>query len=334
MVEVSRRQAIKSGAVTSSILLAGCLGGSNSGASYPSENITLISNYPAGSGTYALAVKVASVMSNVTGVGVEVEAIGGGAGLRGLGELMNRPADGYTFSTAYTPSQPLAALINNPGYDINDLTGITDGGFYTWSIIANPKHEFESFQGMVDRYNDGEFHNLGALGFGHSWHIGCCLIRKRLPWDWDTLVSFDGANDSIRGVAAGEVPVGTATTTPVVPAEKDGIIDALACTTSNGDSFAPKIPAWVDDLGYTNMDMVEKVRYMFLAPPGLSDDLRSKAIDMFTKTIENEGFQQWAKSNRRHADVQNKGDEVDQLMKGAQKQVKKTLDLEELLKKK
>lgn len=330
MVNVTRRQALKYGAAASMVSLAGCTGGGE--GEYPNEDITLISNYPEGSATHAYSLQLGQVIGDQNDVNVEVEAVGGGAGLRGLGELYSRPNDGYTFSTAYTPSQPLAALINPPGFEVTDLTGITDGGHYTWHIIA-PPGKFESFDAMVDRYNDGEFDTLGGLGFGHSWHIGCAWIRSEIPqgWDWSNFVSFDGSNDSVRGTAAEEVPVSTASTSAVPAAVEEGQIDSLACTSSSGDEFAPTAPAWVDDLGYFNMDFLANVSYAFLAPPDLDEDIRAQAVDMFKTAIESDPMQEWADEADRHIYVDYEGEEVNDLMERTQQDVQDSLDLEALV---
>lgn len=367
MSKIRRRKVLKYGAIASVASLAGCSGNGNGGngnggngnggdgngnggngngngnggttgngddgGGYPNENITLISNYPEGSTTYGYAIKLGSVISEQQGINVEVEAVGGGAGLRGLGELRSRPADGYTFSTAYTPSQPLAALINDPGFDVTNLTGITDGGHYTWNIISDPEMEFDSFDGMVDRYNDGEFDSIGGLGFGHSWHVGCAWIRDQIEggWDWQNLVSFDGSNDSVRGTAAGEVPVSTASTSAVPAAVEEGQIDVLANMSSSGDQYAPNAPAWVDDLGYFNMDFLGNVSYAFLAPPDVDSEIRSQAVDVFEQAITSDEMAQWAEEGDRHIYVDYKAEEVNQLMSDTQDQVQENLDLEALV---
>lgn len=329
MVEVKRRQALKYGALAMCGGLAGCTGGAD--GEYPSQNITFISNYPEGSNTYGYAVKLGSVISEQQGINVEIEAVGGGAGLRGLGELIGRKNDGYTFSTAYTPSQPLAVLINDPGFDVTDLTGITDGGHYTFDLIA-PPDKFESFKGLRERYNNGEFDTIGGLGFGHSWHVACAIARAVIDggWDWKNLVSFDGSTDSVRGTAAGEVPVGTASTTAASPAVKDGKIDALVNFHSSGDEYS-EAPAWVDDLGLPNIDYVGRISYVFLAPPDLDEEIRSKAIDMFKQAIESDAMQQWAKDGQRHIYVESEGQEVNDMMKKAQKEIQNNVDLDKIV---
>lgn len=333
MVKLNRRQALKYGALTTMGGLAGCLGsGSSSGDKYPSQNITLMSNYPEGSATYGYAVKLGSVISEQQGVNVEVEAVGGGAGLRGLGELRNRPNDGYTFSTAYTPSQPLAAMINDPGFDVTNLTGITDGGHYTFDLIADPGRDFKDFAEIRERYNSGEFNSIGGLGYGHSWHIACAIARAEIEggWDWNNLVSFDGSNDSVRGTAAGEVPVSTASVGPSSSAAKEGQIDALANFYSKGDKYS-EAPAWVDDLGLPNIDYIAKIAYAFLAPPDLPDDIRSQAVDVFKQAIESDKMQQWAKDGQRHIYVKNEGEEVNDMMKESQNKIKEKVDLDALV---
>lgn len=331
MAKINRRQALKYGALTTVGGLAGCLGGGG-GGEYPDETITLMSNYPEGSATYGYAVKLGSVISEQQGVSVETEAVGGGAGLRGLGELRGRPNDGYTFSTAYTPSQPLASLINDPGFDVTNLTGITDGGHYTYELIADPALEFESFEDLRNRYNEGEFNSIGGLGYGHSWHVACAIAREELEggWDWDNLVSFDGSNDSVRGTAAGEVPAGTASVSASASAAQEGQIDALVNFYSEGDQYSDA-PAWVDDLGLPNIDYIARISYVFLAPPDLDEDIRSQAVEMFKQAIESDEMQEWAEEGERHIYVDHEGEEVNDMMTEAQENIQSTVDLDALV---
>lgn len=331
MVKINRRQALKYGAITTMGGLAGCLGGGGSGE-YPSEDITLMSNYPEGSATYGYAVKLGSVIGEQQDINVEVEAVGGGAGLRGLGELRGRQNDGYTFSTAYTPSQPLAALINDPGFDVTNLTGIVDGGHYTYDLIADPAQNFEGFAEVRERYNSGEFNSIGGLGYGHSWHVACAIAREEIEggWDWDNLVSFDGSNDSVRGTAAGEVPVSTASVGASAGAVEDGSIEAVANFYSEGDEYS-EAPAWVDDLGLPNIDYIARISYVFLAPPDLDGDIRTKAVDIFKEAIESDEMQQWADDGDRHIYVENEGEEVNDMMSEAQTKIQDKVNLDELV---
>lgn len=336
MTNINRRQALKLGGAASIAAfsgLAGCIGGVGGGTEYPDGTITLISNYPEGSATFALAHQVGSTITRLREINVEVEAIGGAAGLRGVGELMNRRNDGYTFSTMYTPSQPLAAVINPPGFDIKDAVGITDAGHYTFNLIAYPGHEFESFENLRDRYNDGEFNTLGGLGFGHSWHVACAIARETIPggWDWNNFVTFDGTNDSVRGTAAGEVPASTASTGGVGPELRAGNIDGLANFYSEGDPYLPEVPSWVDDLSLPNIDYIGVVSYAFLAPPGLDEDIREIAIEMFTEAIEDDGLQEWAHTGERHHYVSATGDEVNQMMAQVQEEIPRIVDLDTVI---
>ena len=335
MTRLNRRQALKYGGAASIATfsgLSGCLGRDAEG-DYPSEDITLISNYPEGSATFSLAHQTASIITEQQGVNVEVEAIGGASGLRGLGELTNRSNDGYTFSTGYTPSQPLAELINPPGFTVNDLTGIVDAGHYTFNLIADPEQEFESFEDIRDRYNDGEYDTIGGLGFGHSWHVACAIAREVIDggWDWSNFVTFDGSNDSVRGTAAGEVPVSTASTGPAVAEVEAGNIDAFANFYSEGDEFAPMIPAWVDDLGLPDIDYIGVISYFFAAPPELDDGLRSEAADMFTEAIESDEMQDWADESRRHHYVDHREEEVNEMFVEVQETIPELVDLDAII---
>ena len=353
MSKYNRRRVLRYGAIAAAGGLAGCTGnggngngnggngnggttgsGSDNGSGYPSEDMTIISNYPEGSITYGYSVKLASVIGEREDINVQVEAIGGGSGLRGLGELYNRPADGYTFSSAYTPSQPIAELINDPGFSVTELTGISNGGHYTWNVIANPEHEFGSFEDMVARYNEGEFDAVGGLGFGHSWHVGMAYMRANLEsgWDWNSLVSFDGSNDSIRGTAAGEVPVSTAATSSNLRENaEEGNIDVLTSATSSGDEYLPQAPAWVDDLGYFDMDFLGSINYAWVAPPDLDPDIQEQAVEVFQGAIESDEMQTWADEAERHIYADDPGDELTDLFATTQEEVQDAVDLQALV---
>ena len=369
MSEFNRRRVLKYGAVAAAGGLAGCTGGNGNGnggngngnggngngnggngngngnggttgngnddgSGYPNEDMTIISNYPEGSITYGYSVKLASVIGEREGINVQVEAVGGGSGLRGLGELYNRPADGYTFSSAYTPSQPLAELINDPGFSVTELTGITDGGHYTWNVIANPEHEFGSFEDMVARYNEGEFNSVGGLGYGHSWHVGMAYMRSELEsgWDWSNLVSFDGSNDSIRGTAAGEVPVSTAITSSNLRENmEEGNVDVLASASAEGDEYLEEAPAWSDDLGYFNMDFLGQVSYAWVAPPDLDPEIQEQAVEIFTGAIESDEMQSWAEEGERHIYSEITGDDLTDHFATTQEEIQNAVDLQSLV---
>ncbi|WP_165874820.1 Bug family tripartite tricarboxylate transporter substrate binding protein [Natrarchaeobius oligotrophus] len=310
--------------------VAGCLGDDENGE-FPDQRINLISTYPEGSGTTAIAHRLGTEITEQSGADVEVEPIGGAAGLRGTGELFGREADGYTFALLWSPSQPLATATNPPDWDILDLSGVAEIGAYTLSLVANPDYEFEDFHDLVDRYNDGEFDTVGGLAVGHAWHITLAIARQEADWNWSNFVTFDGTNDAIRGVAAGEVPAAITTTDVAITADQEGEIDLINNFVSDGDPNAPDVPAWVDDLGMPNIDFISRYNLLAVAPPDLDADRRDELVDVLSDCVESEEYQEWADETNRIAGMGATGDDVNDMMGTVIEEIPERLDLDELL---
>lgn len=296
----SRRHFLKTtGAASAAGLvgLAGCLGDDEEGE-FPYEPLRMIIPYGPGGGSDLIGRQYAPFYSDILDVDVEVENVPGGASLRGQGEVFSREQDGHHFTMTHIPSTPGAALLQDPGWDPRDFTHMGGCAFYVVGIFANPQYEFQGFNDIVDRYNDGEFSRLGGLGYGHTFHLISLILREEAGWDWQQWIDYDGTGDLVAAVTRDEVPAGVTGTSALPPHHIEGDIDILTVLYSGGDPVvrAAGIEDEIEvlsDVSDVNIDTFGSVDRAWVLGPDVPDDRLEVLEDATQQAAEDSEMVEW-----------------------------------------
>lgn len=112
-------------AIVGGFLLTSCaVSDSGSTQKYPSNRITIIAPYPAGSSPDLAARAVASGFEKKFDSEIIVENVPGGAAIPGTTRVANSEPDGYTLGLLTTGSQVIAPLVSEASYTFKDFTYI------------------------------------------------------------------------------------------------------------------------------------------------------------------------------------------------------------------
>ena len=261
--------------------LAGCLGVGDSNGEFPSQDIRLIVPYGPDSNTNADAQAYGPAFEDILDVSVEVENIEGGDGMAGLSDLYQSD-DGYDIAMGYTPSNQLAWLSEEPGWEFSDLRGVGRYSNYAVGMVANPEYEIESYEDLFDRYQDGEFQNCGGLGLGHTWHAIGVLFREQEGLDWESWVSYDNAGEVVQAVTGDEVSIAFLSEDNAIPPHNEGDIDYLGPLTTEPTEITPDdVQTW-SDVSDNDYDYLTSVTSDIYAPPETPDE----QIEILEETLE------------------------------------------------
>lgn len=294
---VDRRSFLKySGAASVAAMagLAGCSGGTGDG-DYPSRDLTYIVPFSEGGGTDTYARQVIPEMSNELGVDIAIENRPGAASLRGTGQLHHSEPDSQTFGGFNPPSTPVSAMVNPPGYDLQDLVGVGSYARTPFVIVANPEHGIENMEDLVSRYQDGELTTFGGKERGGVDHVLALLMQGNSDYDlaWEDYVGYDGAGPAVQACVSGEIPATISTDTAAEGAVADDRVDTVTCLSSEGTTVFPDLQS-VTDEGFPNIDFLGQLRRCMFVPPGTSDDIVQTLTEALEAALQTDRVQEWS----------------------------------------
>lgn len=295
------------GAGAASVGLAGCLsgggggggGGGNGGGSWsPSQTMRYIVPYDEGGGTDTYARGIVEAFTDKLGQNVQIDNIPGAGGLNGFGQLMQAQPDGHTILGSATPLEVAPQLLENPGFDQRDATGIGVFGSSTWTLVVNEKYkgEVKDLTDVIKKHNSGEWKNIGVQSPGSSQDIITLLAKYKFndyDWQWENRVRYTGTGPVAEAVAKDEVPCGIGTDAGTRSVVENGSIYPATTFVSDGSPVYPDIPS-VTDLGFQQMDFIGGLNRGMYAPPETPKNRRQVISNRLKQAVNDERTQQWS----------------------------------------
>jgi len=323
----TRRRFLQAVGATSAVSLAGCSGnggdggdggsdgsdggsdgsdgsdggsdGGDSGGWSPSGTVRYIVPYDEGGGTDTYARGIQEGFQDELGESLQIDNIPGAGGLNGLGELHRTEPDGQTIAGNAGPLEVAPQLLNEPSFDIRDLTGLGVVGQSTWTLVVNEEYEgeVESFDDVLEKYESGEWEDIGVQSSGSSQDIIVLLYKYQyedeVGWNWQNRVQYTGTGPVAQAVASGEVPCGIGTDAGTQSVVNTGRIYPVTTFYGPGTQVYPDIDS-VTDLGYPQIDFVGGVWRGMYAPPEMDQEIVDFYADTLEATVNNEATQAWS----------------------------------------
>jgi len=284
-----RRSLLKTTAVGTTLGLAGCPGLGGSGSDFPSESITIIVPYAEGGGTDGYARIIQGPLSTELGVEVTINNIPGETPVTGLNNLITNPNDDHQLGMAGHLGLVGSALIY-ADWDPSELTMLGSVGSLAISCYGNADYDWGGLNGMIDKFNNGDFSQIASIGFGTPFHLAALIAKERADWQWEEWVPYEGAAPSVQAVAQDEVPFGIIASVVLRPHyQSDTNIDIIGTLRSDGDPTMPEVQTW-SDAGLESVDEVSNILMSVFGPPQMSDAARSRMDEalqniMTTETV-------------------------------------------------
>lgn len=330
MTAINRRKALTMIGGATFTGLAGCLGGLGGGSEedFPTRDIRTIVPYGPGGGVDAYAQGYTPVVSDELGVNIEIDHIEGAAGLRGLGELAGADPNGYTIGQASPPAEILPALLEDPGFDQRELTGIARVGYSSLTGIVNADHGIESYTDLVDAYQSGEFSQCAGLGEGGQQHAAALTARDTHGLDFDSYVAYGGTGQVEEAVVSNEVPFGFGTDAGFRSAVESDSAYPVAILSAEPSGVFPDWPT-VTDEGFEDISFIGVLHRMWMAPPDTPDDIQQTLQDAFEAAANSDQIEQWSEDTG-NAITFDDGEEAEQMIETMFEEIPANVDMEEL----
>lgn len=234
-------------AITAGLLLASCAagGGSSDTQGYPSDTITIIVPYSAGSSPDLVARGVAQGFEESFDRTVIVENVPGGAAVPGTSRVANSEPDGHTLGLLTTGSQVIAPLISDTGYTWEDFTYIGTAAQRPTMFVVRSDSPYETIEDFFEaaRNNPGQL-DVGTAGPSTIAHLKLSVLKERYDVPLNQ-VPFDGGSETIPALLGGNVdaifadPIDT-----LVSSVEAGELRALATDAPEGLQSLPDVPSF------------------------------------------------------------------------------------------
>jgi tripartite-type tricarboxylate transporter receptor subunit TctC len=235
---------------------------------YPTRPVRLISPYPAGGGTDAVARTLAQALSVQLGQQVVVDTRPGANGAIGTEVAAKSPADGYTLVLGNSATHGILPNMQKLGYDaVRDFSPISLGALSDFVLVVHPSLPVKSVKELIalGRARPGQL-NYAAGGTGTPSHLAMELFNLLAKVKL-VQVPYKGNGPASIGLITGECSVMIGSGPSVVPHFATGKVRPLATTgpkRSLGD-----LPAMAEFLpGYEVVQW-----YGILAPAGTPPDI-------------------------------------------------------------
>ncbi|WP_050051159.1 tripartite tricarboxylate transporter substrate binding protein [Halostagnicola sp. A56] len=287
----SRRTYVTAAGSIGTGLLAGCLGGNESGGEYPNDQFHAVISWGQGGGTDIYTRKIVQEIADNHDVGVQFENIEGAAGMQGLSQIYSADPDGYTFGPINSPDVA-QFLIQEPGFSVTDYSYIGGYARTVWVVITSPGAGLDDFGTIADAYGSGDIEAIGGQPTGSPSHILSETMKGRLDIQWENYIAYNGSGPVIEAVASGEVPVGIVTETAAQDAQSQ--VNVTTALHSDGSGVFPDLPTYTD-AGYDSaIDFMGGFSRSIVAPPGLSDNKQQTLTDSLKETLQSDSMAEWS----------------------------------------
>lgn len=261
---------------------------------YPSRTITIIIGASVGGGTDTYIRKISELLSDILGVHVVVKNLPGAAGVRGMAVAEAAKPDGYTLAAWNPPSETLAQIAQEPGFDLRDMTPLVMYARGTDVLVTNVDSPYDSdtLPELIDAYKSGEISLFATSYEGTIHHVMMVLFEELNDINFDYL-TYSGSGAVRAALMGKEAPAGNITDTSAIGPVTDGSLKALAVMGSKGSEVFPDLPT-ITDFGYANVDAAAYFYRVIVGPPGLPEDIQKKLEKALLQAINSEEIKEWA----------------------------------------
>ncbi len=238
-------------------------------AQYPTRAIRLIVPFPAGSANDQVARFIQPEFSAALGQQVVIENRAGAAGNIGAEIVARSPVDGYTVLMGNISHAISATLYRKLGYDLlKDLAPVTLLASGSFTLAAHPSLLAKSVKELIAfaRKRPGEI-NVATAGAAIQLAAKMLNSMARIKM---TEVNYKGTPQSITALISGEASVGFPATSAVIPHVRAGKLRALAVTSAQRSSMAPRVPTLAES-GVPGYDVSSW--YGLMVPAGTPNEI-------------------------------------------------------------
>jgi tripartite-type tricarboxylate transporter receptor subunit TctC len=239
---LSRRQLLQ--AATSAVLLPRALAAEE----FPTRPLRMVTPYPPGASTDALARIVGNGMTKALGQQVIIDAKAGAGGSLAAVEVKNSTPDGYTFmltSAGIVTMNPF--MYRKLAYDpVKDFAPLSIATVMPVVTVANPSRPYKTMQELIAyaRAHPGKV-SYGSAGTGTSQHMAGELLRSMAKIDL-LHVPYKGGAPAMNDLLGGQVDIMFGQLPSALPHIRSGRIRPLSVGSPRRAAVLPEVPTMVE----------------------------------------------------------------------------------------
>jgi tripartite-type tricarboxylate transporter receptor subunit TctC len=241
-------------------------------APYPSRAVTIISPFPPGGSTDAVARIMAQRMAPALGQSVVIENVGGAGGSIGAGRVARATPDGYTIDIGQWDNHVANGVVYSLNYDLQkDFEPIGLLSINPQLLLVRKTLPADDLKGLVAwmKANPGKatFANQQA-----SAQVAGVLLQQ-LTGTSVLLVPYRGGGPAMQDLIAGHIDLLVIQAAAAMPQVRAGTIKAFAILSPTRSPVVPGIPS-ADEAGVPGLYLPGW--FGFFAPKGTPKDVIAK----------------------------------------------------------
>lgn len=260
---------------------------------YPDKPVNYIIPFNAGGESDISARLQQSFFKEITGQDLIIQYQAGAGGAQAWSVLNDQPGDGHTIMGTNLPHIILQPLLQDPGYETEDLTNIYMFHFTPDALLVRADSEFETLQQVIDAAKEAPGSlTVGGTATNSANHIAnqrfANLAGAKL-----TYIPYTGTGATVPALLGGEVDLLWGYTT--VAAGQGDQVRMLAVAQDERHPLFPDVPTF-KELG---IDMVGGAYRGIAVPSSTPEEVRKQLSDIigqinadpdFVKQMEDAGF--------------------------------------------
>jgi tripartite-type tricarboxylate transporter receptor subunit TctC len=215
--------------------------------SFPSRGITLVSPFPPGGSTDAVARVMAQRMAQTLGQTVIVENTGGAGGSIGAGRVARANPDGYTIGIGQWDNHVANGVVYNLNYDLQkDFEPIGLMTVNPQLLLGRKGLPADDLKGLVAWMKA----NPGKATFANQQASAqtAAVLLQQLTGTSVLLVPYRGGGPAMQDLIAGHIDLMAIQAAAAMPQVKAGTIKAFAILSATRSAVVPGIPS-ADEAG-------------------------------------------------------------------------------------
>jgi tripartite-type tricarboxylate transporter receptor subunit TctC len=239
--------------------------------SFPSHTVTLVSPFPPGGSTDAIARIMAQRMSTSLGQTVIVENVGGAGGSIGARRVASARPDGYTFAIGQWDNFVANGVVYNLDYDVQkDFAPIGLLSINPQLILAR-KGLADDLKGLVAYMKA----NPGKVTFVNQQASAqmVAVLLQQMTGTSVLLVPYKGGGPAMQDMIAGHIDLLMVQAAVALPQVRAGTIKALAVLQPERSPVVQGVPS-VDEAGVPGLHLPGW--FGFFAPKGTPKEAIAK----------------------------------------------------------
>lgn len=243
----------------------------------PTENVTIIVAYKAGSGTDNTARVLTAYAEKYIGKPVIIENLEGGSGSIGWTALQQAKPDGHTLGFLNLPNFNTSITEGLADYTVDDFVAICNHVTETSVVLVKADSQFNTLNDLVQYAKDhpGEL-KASTNGKRASNHIGAQMLANSAGFQYVD-VPYGGTADQLLALRQGEVDFSVAKVADFVSFTSE--VKVLGVFSTERVPEFPDVPT-LGELGYYDQWLGSS--RCIVAPAGVSQEV----VDFYAKAFE------------------------------------------------